>query len=69
MIRAFDNKNWITISKIVVPLKACTAMAAELTGVNVFAEVLDLLFDKMFKWENVNECIDRILEDNGTERQ
>ena len=69
VMRAFDRKNWITISKIVVPLKVCTAIAAELTGVNVLAEVLDLLLDKMFKWENVNECIDRILEDNGTERQ
>ena len=39
MIKVFDKKNWITISKGALPLKARTAMAAEITGVSVLTEV------------------------------
>ena len=56
VIKAVDRKNWITISNIAVPLRACTAMAAEITGVSVLTEVLDLLLDEKFNWENINEC-------------
>ena len=49
MIKDVDRKYWITISKIAMPLKACTVMAAEIIGVSVLTEVLDLLFDKKLK--------------------
>ena len=32
VIKAVDGEKCITISKMAVPLKACTAMAAEITG-------------------------------------
>ena len=70
MMKAVDNKNWITISIIAVPLKACTAMAAKTTGVNVLTEELDLLFSMgSSTGENVAEWINQILEDHETEKQ
>ena len=44
--KAFDTELWITISNIAVPLKACTAMAAEIAGASMLTAVLDFLFDK-----------------------
>ena len=46
VIKAVDKGSWITISKVAVPLKACTAMAAEIAGAGMLTGVLDLLFDK-----------------------
>ena len=36
----------MTISQIAVPLKACRAMAAEITAGSMLTGVLDLSFDK-----------------------
>ena len=43
---AVDRGNWITISKFAVPLKACTAMAAEIAGFNMLMAVLDVFSDQ-----------------------
>ena len=43
-------------------------MAATINGGSVLNEVPDLLFDQKFNWKKVNECINPILEDNGTNR-
>ena len=42
-IKAVGKKKWITISSMAVLLKACTAMAAEITGVSVLCEVLQVV--------------------------
>ena len=57
VIRAVDRKSWITISKIAVPLTACTAMAVEIAEVNVLTVVRDLLSEQKINRENVNECV------------
>ena len=44
-IKGVDRDSWVTISKIAVLLKACTAMAAEVMGVCVLTEILDLVFN------------------------
>ena len=49
MIKAVDREQWITLSKIAVPLRACTAMAAEIAAASVLTEVIDLRLTK--KWE------------------
>ena len=53
-------------TKIAVPLKACTAMAAEIAGASAVTEVLGQFFTTSINWENVNECINNIFKDNGT---
>ena len=35
VIKGVDRDKWITISEMAVPLKACTAMAAEVMGASV----------------------------------
>ena len=45
VIKAVDEDKWMTISDIAAPLKACTAMAAEIAGASVLTGVLDLLFE------------------------
>ena len=42
VVKAGDREKWITISKVAVPLKACTAMATEITGCCVWTDFLDL---------------------------
>ena len=49
VIKGVDRDNWVTISRIAVPLSAGTAMAAEGMGVCVPTEILDLVF-------NMSEC-------------
>ena len=50
-VKAVDREKWITISKIAVPLKVLTAMAAEVAGNSMFTGVPDLLLDKKFNME------------------
>ena len=69
VFKAVDGEKWMTISNFAVLLKACSAMAADIAGDNVLIEVSDLPFEKNFSLENVNDCISRIMEDNGTETQ
>ena len=44
MIEAVDRRNWITVSKITVPLKARTAKVAEVAGAYILTMVLQLMF-------------------------
>ena len=44
VIKEVDRERWITISRIAVPLKVGTAMAAEMMGVCVLTGILDLVF-------------------------
>ena len=41
-----DRDKWITISKIAVLLKVCTAMAAEVVGAGVLTGISDLVLGK-----------------------
>ena len=52
---------WITISKIAVPRKTCTAMAAEIAGARVLTGLLDLLFDKKLNVDNINAFVDEVM--------
>ena len=61
MIKGVDRDRWVTINKISVPLKVGTAMAAEVAGVCVLTGVLDLVFNKSLCAQNINQCINRIL--------
>ena len=61
VIKGFDRERWVTNSKIVVPLKVGTAVAAEVAGVCVLTGILDLIFCKCLCAQSVNECINRIL--------
>ena len=45
VIKGVDRERWVTISRIAVPLKAGTAMAAEMMG--VLTGILDLFFPQM----------------------
>ena len=58
VIKGVDRDNWVTISRIAVPLSAGTAMAAEGMGVCVLTEILDLVFNKCLIVQNINRCID-----------
>ena len=46
-IKAVDKDKRITISRIAVPLKMCTAMAAEVAGARVLTGILDLVLGKI----------------------
>ena len=47
VIKGVDRERWVTISKIAVPLKVGTAVAAEVAGVCVLTGILDLIFCKI----------------------
>ena len=49
-------------SKIAVPLKDGTAMAAEVAGVCVLTGIIDLIFCKCSCAQSVNQCINRTLK-------
>ena len=61
MIKDVDQVKWITTSKIAVPLKTCTAMAAEIADASVLTSLLDLFFDKKLNVENINRCTDEVM--------
>ena len=58
VIKGVDRERWVTISRIAVPLKVGTAMAAEMIGVCVLTGTLDLVFHKCLSVQNTNRCID-----------
>ena len=62
VIKGVDKDRWVTISRIAVPLKAGAAMAAEVTGVWVLTEILDLVFTKCLGVQIINRCLDKILD-------
>ena len=43
VVKCVDQDKWITISKLVVPLKTCAAVAAEVAGASVLIGILDLV--------------------------
>ena len=63
VIKGVNGERWVTISGIAVPLKVGTAMAAEVTSVCVLTEILDdLVFNKCLCIQNINRCIDKVLD-------
>ena len=70
VIKAVDRDRWVTISKIAVPLKAGTATAAEVAGVCVLTDILDLVFKKSLCVQSINRCTDtvRVRTTAGCER-
>ena len=61
VIKGVDKEKWVTISKVAVPLKICTAMAAEMMGVCLLMSVLNLILNKKLHVENINRCIEGML--------
>ena len=57
-----DRDKWITISKIAVPLKACTAMATKVVGASVLTGISDLVLEKAISMEAINQCVDDIIK-------
>ena len=51
----------ITISKIAVPLGIGMAVTAEVVGVCVFTDILDLVLVRSLGMKNSNQCIDAII--------
>ena len=47
MIKGVDRDTWVTISRLAVPLSGA-ATAAEVMGVCVLTEILDLVFNKTY---------------------
>ena len=60
VIKGIDRDRSVATSKNAVPLKDGTAMAAELIGVCVLTETLDLVFNKCQCMQKINRCIDTI---------
>ena len=58
VIKGADRDKWVTISKVAVPLRVGTAMAAEVLGVCVLKEIFDLVFHKCLNIQNMNRYID-----------
>ena len=57
VIKGVDKNKWITISKIVVCLRMCTAMATEVVGVSVLIEILDFVPKRNFTMEPINDSM------------
>ena len=52
----------ITISEIVVPLRVCIAMAAEVVGVCVLTVTMDLVLRRNLSMEAINQCINDVIK-------
>ena len=57
-----DRDEWVTISKVPVPMSVGMAMAAEVICVCVLTEILDLVFKKSLSVQNFNLCTDTLLK-------
>ena len=55
VIKGIDRDRWVAVSKNAVPLKDGTAIAAELIGVCVLTETLDLVFNKCQCMQKINQ--------------
>ena len=62
VIKGVDKNRWVTISRIAVPLRVGTAITAEVMGVCVLTEILDLVFKKSLCIQNINRCMNKILD-------
>ena len=61
VIKRADRGRWLTISRIAVPLKVGTFMAAEMRGVCVLPGIQHLIFHRRLGVQNINGCVDNIL--------
>ena len=52
----------ITISKIAVPLKTSTVIAAEVVGASLLIAILDVVLGKVLSVGTINQCIDDIIK-------
>ena len=53
-IKGVDWDKWITISKIAIHLRMCTAMAAAVVGVCILIGILDLVLRRNLSMEVIN---------------
>ena len=61
VIKGVDRERLVMISRIAVPLKIGTAVAAEMTDVCVLTGIPDLVFHKCLCVQNIIRCIDTIM--------
>ena len=52
-----------------MPLKVCTAMAADISAASMLTGALGLLLDRKFNLENIDECIIAIVKDTKTKEK
>ena len=62
IIKGADRDAWVTISKIAVPLRTCSAMTAEVVGACILTETPDMILNKVISVDNVHRCIDEIIQ-------
>ena len=63
VIYGVDSDRWVTIRKIVVPLKVGTAVAAEVRGVCVLTEILEPMFNNCLRIQKFHRCIEKVLDE------
>ena len=61
VIKGVDREKWVTNSKIAVPLKVGTVMAAEVAGVCMLKSILGLILCKCLSVHSINQRINQIL--------
>ena len=62
VIKGVDKDKWVTISKIAVPLRYGHGGRSNGCGVSFLTEILDLVLNKCLSVQNINWCIDKILD-------
>ena len=62
VVKGVDRDKWVTITRIPVPLRVGTGMAAEVMGVCVLTKILHLVFNNCLSCQNNNQCIDTLLK-------
>ena len=61
VVKGVDKENWVTISKIELPLRVHTAMAADMTGECLLIGVLNLILNRNLNVGSINRCIDGLV--------
>ena len=61
VIKGVDRDRWVK-SRKALPRRVCTATAADVMGVCVLTEILDLVFNMRLNIHNVHRCIDTFLK-------
>ena len=70
VVKGVDKENWVTIRKIALRLRECTAMAAEMTGVCLLMGVIDLIWSTdLHVNNNINRCMKKIVMRDEVERR
>ena len=60
-LKEVDREKWVAISKVALPLRVCTAMAADMTGECLLIGVLNLILNRNLNVGNINRCIDGLI--------